>query len=68
MTAEEHEDWLYLKSKMKNEGIHYCFIHYSDFSELKDEKFHHLRNLYINTAKELESYINIKCDEIPDDE
>lgn len=68
MTPEENEDWLYLKSKMDNEGFHYCFVHYSRFEEIKDKKFHELKNLYINTAKELEDYINNKCKEDLDDE
>ena len=67
MKSEELEDWFYLKSKMDNEGFHYCFVHYSRFEEIKDEKFHELRNLYIKTAKELEDYINNKCKEDLDD-
>ena len=60
MTPQELEDWEYVKSKMENEGFHYCFIYYSRFEEIKDDKFHELRKTYIESAKLLEQYINDK--------
>jgi len=63
MTEEENEDYNYVKNKMKNEGFDYCFRCYSDFKEVNDDKFHELRNNYINSANLLEDYINNKCDE-----
>lgn len=54
------EDWEYVKNKMKNEGFHYCFIHYSRFEEIEDEKFHEIRKRYIETARELEKYVDNK--------
>jgi len=56
------EDWAYVKSKMMNEGFHYCFINYSNFEEIKDTRFHRLRNEYIEVSKNLEKYINEKAD------
>ncbi|HNI02689.1 MAG TPA: hypothetical protein PLO94_10065 [Chitinophagales bacterium] len=57
MTPEEIEQWTYLHSKMKNEGFHYCFKNYSNFTEIQDEEFHKLRKEYLRTSEELENYI-----------
>lgn len=46
-----------LKSKMENEGFHYCFTHYSDWKEVEDDKFQKLKEAYQKAAKELENYI-----------
>lgn len=53
-------DFEYVKNKINQEGFDYCFISYSRFEEIKDIKFHQLRENYINSQKELENYINIK--------
>jgi hypothetical protein len=63
MNIEEKEDWDYLYSKMKNEGFHYCFIHYSSFEEIKDKEFHKLRKRYIKIANELKKYVELKHSE-----
>ena len=57
MNIEEFENWQYVFSKMRDEGFHYCFKHYSRFEEIKDEKFHELRLKYLESANNLESYI-----------
>jgi len=62
MTEEEIEDCRYIKSKMENEGFDYCFRHYSNFKEIKDDEFHELRRQYIESSELLEDYINNKCD------
>jgi hypothetical protein len=54
------EDWVYIRSKMRNEGFHYCFTHYSSFHEIQDEKFHKLRKKYLKVSEKLEKYINKK--------
>jgi hypothetical protein len=48
---------------MKQEGLHYCFKHYSSFKEIDDEKFHELREKYLEIAQELEQYITNKTKE-----
>jgi hypothetical protein len=48
----------YVKSTINNEGFDYCFRCYSNFEDIKDEKFHELRKAYLNAAKELEKYVN----------
>jgi hypothetical protein len=40
MTYEEAENWNAVYYRMKQEGFHYCFKHYSSFKEIEDEKFH----------------------------
>lgn len=50
----------YVKQRMEQEGFDYCFINYSNFEEVKDDKFHELRKRYINAKNELESYIETK--------
>lgn len=57
MTKEEIENWKFVKYKMDDEGLDYCFIHYSSFEEIKDEKFHELRKNYLESAKLLKEYI-----------
>ena len=60
MKAQEAENWTYLYAKMRDEGFHYCFKHYSSFEEIEDEKFHELRKKYLEIAEELESYVKNK--------
>ena len=48
----ELEDWQRLRYRMKEEGIEYCFKHYSNWEEINDEKFHELRLKLIDTMKE----------------
>ena len=63
MTYEEQENWEFLYAKMRDEGFHYCFKHYSNFEEIDDKKFHTLRLQYLKVAKELEDYVNKKYKE-----
>lgn len=66
MTLEEKENWENVKYRMREEGFHYCFASYSDFPDIKDEKFHELRLKYLATAKEIQTYVNAKCEEETD--
>jgi hypothetical protein len=63
MTPEEKEEREYVYHKMKDEGFHYCFKHYSSFKDIKDEEFHRLRINYLQSANELEEYISNKNNE-----
>jgi len=60
MKAQEAENWTYLDAKMRDEGFHYCFKHYSSFEEIEDEQFHQLRKKYLEVAEQLEKYVNDK--------
>lgn len=55
--------WDYLLVKMRDEGFHYCFLHYSNWEDIEDEEFHRLRALYIDSAKRLEEYIKQRYNE-----
>ena len=63
---EELEDWQMVRYRMDNEGIDYCFKHYSSFEEIKDEKFHELRNKFIASLDEIEKYVDEKIIELND--
>lgn len=45
------------------EGFDYAFRSYSSFKEVRDEKFHQLRQAYVQAANELEKYIQDNCSE-----
>jgi hypothetical protein len=64
MDEIESEDWENLHYRMDNEGFDYCFLNYSNFEEIKDDKFHQLRLKYIETSKELRKYIEDKFNSI----
>lgn len=69
MTYEEQDEWNMVRYRMDNEGIDYCFEHYSSFEEIKDEKFHELRLQFLKSLKEIRNYVNEKCqEEVEDDD
>lgn len=55
MTAEEKEN---IVEMVDVEGFDYAFRFYSEFKEIKDKRFHELREAYKKAANELEEYIN----------
>ena len=57
------EDFADLRSRMNQEGFHYCFKHYSSFSDIEDQEFHKLRKAYLSAADKLEKYIVDKAEE-----
>jgi hypothetical protein len=59
----EQEQFQEVQYRMsEGESFDYCFNGYSDWKEIKDEKFHKLRQEYLKAAKELEAYVNQKAD------
>ena len=42
------------------EGFDYCFIDYTDFSDIKDEEFHRLRLAYVKANIDLKKYLHIE--------
>lgn len=42
------------------EGFDYAFCYHSDFKEMKDKKFHCLRENYVQAARELREYLEIE--------
>jgi hypothetical protein len=57
------EDFADLRSRMNQEGFHYCFKHYSSFSDIEDQEFHKLRKSYLSAADKLEKYIVDKAEQ-----
>jgi hypothetical protein len=55
-----------VRYRMDAEGLHYCFKHYSSFKEIKDQKFHEIRENYIKVANEIEEYVKLKISELTD--
>jgi hypothetical protein len=62
MTEEELENWESVKYRMKEEGIEYCFKHYSTFEEIEDEEFHKLRLELLNTMEKIHDYVSNKIE------
>lgn len=54
----KQDDAEYVKSTISEEGFHYTFDGYSNFSGIEDEKFHKLRAKYLNSAKEMKDYLD----------
>jgi hypothetical protein len=54
------KDKSYVVSKVDNEGFDYAFIHYSNYEDIKDKKFHELRSAYIKAAKDLSDYLGLE--------
>jgi hypothetical protein len=42
---------------IENEGFDYCFVNYSSFTQIKDKKFHELREAYLKAYEDLEKYV-----------
>ena len=71
MTEEEYEDWTMVQYRMDNEGLEYCFEHYSSFEEIKDEEFHKLRLELLESMRKIRYYVEHKIesyDEFGEDE
>lgn len=57
---EELENWSMVDYRMRDEGIGYCFEHYSEFEEIKDEEFHRLRLEFLKSVKNIREYVKSK--------
>lgn len=63
MTYDEQEEFRMVQYRIDGEGMEYCFLNYSSFPEIKDEKFHQLRNELIDKMNEMRKYVDDKCNE-----
>ena len=61
---EELDNWENVRYRMKQEGIEYCFRHYSNFEEINDESFHLLRMFIVEAMDEMEEMVNNRIDEL----
>ena len=62
MTEEEFDNWEMVDYRIRNEGIDYCFEHYSSFEEIKDEEFHKLRLEFLESIKKIREYVKNKIE------
>jgi len=62
MTYDELENWQAVSYRMDNEGIDYCFEHYSSFEEIKDEEFHKLRLELLESMRKIRYYVEHKIE------
>jgi hypothetical protein len=59
---EELDDFRAVQYRMINEGIDYCFEHYSSFEEIEDEEFHKLRQEFLDSMKKIREYVDNKIE------
>jgi hypothetical protein len=59
---EELDDFRAVQYRMNNEGIDYCFEHYSSFKEIEDEEFHKLRQEFLDSMKKIREYVDNKIE------
>lgn len=61
---EELENWEKVQYRMREEGIEYCFRHYSRFEEIEDNTFHYLRQLLIDAMDRMDTLVHTRIDEL----
>jgi hypothetical protein len=64
MKTDELEEFQQVQYRIRSEGLHYCFAHYSEFGEIIDPEFHRLRTAYLEAAGELEAYVDKKIEDL----
>jgi hypothetical protein len=67
MTYEEIENWQAVHYRMDNEGIDYCFEHYSNWEEIEDEGFHKLRLEFLSSMDKIRKYVKDKIENAEED-
>lgn len=67
MTYEEIENWQAVHYRMDNEGIDYCFEHYSNWEEIEDEEFHKLRLEFLSSMDKIRKYVKDKIENSEED-
>ena len=63
---DELDQWKMVQYRIDDEGMEYCFRHYSSFSEIKDEEFHTLRLKLIELMETMDIFVANKIVEIED--
>lgn len=67
MSEEELEDWQMVRYRMDNEGLEYCFKHYSSFEEIKNEEFHKLRKELLESMEKMRTFVEEKIESYTED-
>ena len=61
------ENFKAVQYRMGDEGMDYCFEHYSSFEEIEDEEFHKLRLEFLEITKKLKSYVENKIETLSEE-
>jgi hypothetical protein len=61
---DELDQWKMVRYRIEDEGMEYCFRHYSSFSDIEDEEFHRLRLNLIQLMDQMEQFVENKITEI----
>lgn len=61
---EELEDWYDVEYRMDNEGLEYCFKHYSHFDEIQDEEFHKLRQTLLANMENMRNMVRDRIENL----
>ena len=61
---DEYDKWAMVRYRMEDEGMEYCFRHYSSFSGVEDAEFHKLRLNLIQLMEQIEQFVENKLTEI----
>ena len=61
---EQLDNWKAVKYRMREEGIEYCFRHYSSFKEIEDDSFHLLRIWLLDIMDKMDKLVNDRIDEL----
>lgn len=64
LDEDDLELWESVQYRIREEGIDYCFEHYSNWNEIKNKKFHQLREQFLKNMVEMREYVNNKVDEL----
>jgi len=63
---DELDKWEAVHYRMQDEGIDYCFQHYSSFKDIEDKEFHSIRERLIDSMNEMWTYVHNKIAEVED--
>jgi hypothetical protein len=64
---EDLDNFRSVQYRMGDEGMDYCFEHYSSFEEIEDEEFHKLRNEFLDSMKKIRSYVENKIETLSEE-
>jgi hypothetical protein len=61
---EELDNWKAVKYRMREEGMDYCFRHYSSFKEINDNTFHYLRQLLEDAMDRMDKLVQDRIEDL----
>ena len=64
---EDLDNFRSVQYRMGDEGMDYCFEHYSSFEEIKDDEFHKLRLDLLDNMKKIRKYVEDKIESYEED-